>query len=276
MINLFRFLVLFAVLCAGSVWAQSSGLRALTDREDLLGWEAVGRLELNNQGFCTAVLISNDLVLTAAHCVVEKSGSLRPADQIRFRAGLTEHGTLIDRGVSQIVAHEGYDRNDSDRLRRVRNDVALLRLDQIVTSTEADAFAAHDGRRYDSDIFVASFARGREERLSVQRHCRLVAEQEGVLAVDCDLTFGASGAPVFSWTGNRGQVLGVVSAGSTLNGKKIGLVSKLADRLPELKAQLRRAPVVRPKGEVKRIRVGNGGGAFGTNSGGAKFLRVGD
>ena len=99
LIYFFRFLALCAVLCAGTAWAQSSDLRALTDCEDLLGWEAVGRLELNNQGFRTAVLIANDVALTAAHCVVDKSGALRPTDQIRFRAVLTENGTLIERGV---------------------------------------------------------------------------------------------------------------------------------------------------------------------------------
>lgn len=272
-VRLFAALLVFSALPA---LAQTSGLRALTDREDLLGWEAVGRLELNGTGFCTAVLIANDLVLTAAHCVVEKTGKTRPVDQIRFRAGLTEAGTLIDRGVVQFVAHDGYDPNDRDRMRRIRNDVALLRLDRSVTSTEADAFAAHSGRRYGSDIFVASFARGRAERLSVQRQCSLVAEQDDVLAVDCDLTFGASGAPVFSWTGNRGRVLGLVSGGTTLNGKKVGLVLKLADRLPELKAMLRRAPVVREPREIKRIRVGNGGATFGSGAGGAKFLKVGE
>ena len=39
--------------------------------EDSKGWEAVGRLDLAGRGFCTGALISPDLVLTAAHCLLQ-------------------------------------------------------------------------------------------------------------------------------------------------------------------------------------------------------------
>ncbi|HAW46138.1 MAG TPA: serine protease, partial [Roseovarius sp.] len=66
-----RILALLAALClwAGGAAAQSSGLTRLTDRDDLFGWEAIGRVDIGREGYCTGVLIAPDQVLTAAHCV---------------------------------------------------------------------------------------------------------------------------------------------------------------------------------------------------------------
>lgn len=88
--------------------AEGTGLRRLNDRDDLLGWEAVGRLELNEQGFCTGTLIAPELVLTAAHCVYDRSNALRPAAQITFRAGLRDGEAIAERQALQIAAHPGF------------------------------------------------------------------------------------------------------------------------------------------------------------------------
>ncbi|MEO1197548.1 MAG: trypsin-like serine protease, partial [Pseudomonadota bacterium] len=82
-------LVLLAVLVAAPAAAQdTSALKRLTLRTDLLGWEAVGRVEIGRDNFCTGTLIATNLVLTAAHCVYARGGQRRRADSLTFRAGL--------------------------------------------------------------------------------------------------------------------------------------------------------------------------------------------
>ncbi len=75
-------LVLALAFPAGA--EDNSGLDRLDTREDLRGWEAVGRVDIEDGGFCTGTLIAPDLVLTAAHCVIEPGGIPVAAARITF------------------------------------------------------------------------------------------------------------------------------------------------------------------------------------------------
>ena len=92
------------LLLAGAAAAQdNSGLEELTTRDDLRGFEPVGRVDIDNGGFCTGALIAADLVLTAAHCVVEPDGTPVDAAQITFRAGFSRGTSLAEVPVARTI-----------------------------------------------------------------------------------------------------------------------------------------------------------------------------
>ncbi len=263
------FLPIFLALMIGVSPANSgSGLVRLSDREDILGWEAVGRLELAGQGFCTATLISADLVLTAAHCAFDRrTGALYPAEKIVFRAGLRDGISVADRHISQVAVDPGFDPIGRPSAQRIRHDVALMRLSTSITVADASPFVLHSGKLNGAEVSVSSYGKGRADAISRQRKCQLLNRSQGLMVFDCNVTFGSSGSAVFAKVGNRGRILSVVSAMSEMNGKKVALGMELPALVANLKRQMRARPATR-LGHSQLSANSNRGGISG-----AKFIK---
>ena len=132
--------VLLAALAAGPALADNTGLGPLPRRDQLLGWEAVGRLDLGGGGFCTGTLIATDLVLTAAHCVYDPNGEPEDPGQMVFRSGYAEGEAIAQSAALRVVALPGYDPLTPVSQQNVRNDVALVQLAQPIPSAVAAPF----------------------------------------------------------------------------------------------------------------------------------------
>ena len=268
--------VLALGLAAGPSLATASDFVRLTDRDDLFGWEAVGRVDLDGQGFCTGVLIAPDLVLTAAHCVYDTQGQLIDAQSIAFRAGLRDGVSIAERQGARVVAAQGYDPKGGMTASNVRNDAALLELSEPILSTTAAPFVIHATGRAGDRVSVVSYGRGRDAALSWQRDCGVLWQNQGILAFDCSITFGTSGAPVFYRDGRRARILSLVSGGRVQNGE---FTTAWGMELPSLVDQLKRDLRALPKPAASGARFesvgGLRGGNAGNRSGGAKFSTVG-
>ena len=271
---MFRPLIAASVmLCAtvSALWAQDRPLEMLESGFQAQGWEGVGRLDIGSDGVCTGALVSEKLVLTAAHCLFDRdTGARVPDDQVLFRAGLRNGRAAAEARVIRSVVHPRYSPADGVSMENVSHDLALLELTFPIRTMGVTPFAVYAEARSGDRVGVVSYGRGRFQAPALQESCRVLErDSTGVLMMSCSVDFGSSGAPVFSLTQGTPHIVSVVSAkarGAVAGRiKDVSLGVALGPQLDVLRAALdtrdRRFVQVPPAASTSPREMSAGGGA---------------
>jgi protease YdgD len=214
-----------AMACLSVVVAY---VRALPESPSALGdtrtvdelnppWGAVG--QINVAGYrrrteCTGSLIAANVVITAAHCVMDPwHRKPFPVDEIHFLAGVRRSKWLGHSTAKCLHFPPDYEYRDHPS----SNDVVLIMLNDSfhnIAPSELDRAGAQG-----SDISLvyslvyAAYLADRRYVLSAQFGCHLLAQDHGLWLTDCYARPAGSGGPVFVQR-NDGLKLAAIMVGT--------------------------------------------------------------
>lgn len=219
--------------------------RRMLEAEEAAAFTGVGRLNIAGSRFCTATLVAPDVIVTAAHCLFHPLTGARVADgELRFVAGYRIRDRAALRRVTRTVIDPGYAFAARASYAGVGTDLALGRLDRPVPEAVAPfgtaAFADDDPA---GPLAIVSYGQDRPHAPSIEEPCGIVEDSTPVLALDCAVTYGASGSPLFRGAGDDRRLVGVVSAMGRLIEPPVNVTfARALGDLAPLRARLDAAP----------------------------------
>jgi hypothetical protein len=236
-------LIAAAILAvAAQPGAHAEGSRLLGEAE-ALSWRGVGRLNVAGLRFCTATLISETRVVTAAHCLHHPRTSARvPLDELRFVAGLRLGDFAASRRIAHAAIPDGYTHRREADPGPLRDDIALLELASPIGAERATPFQLGAPPEGPEPLTLVSYSRSRPHAPSIESPCHVRSASPLILAVDCAVTFGASGAPVFVERAGQTQLSAVIAAMARApDGAPVALAVSVAPAIAALEAKLQAA-----------------------------------
>jgi len=216
--------------------------RRMLTAEEHRAWRGVGRVNIANfdeRAMCTGTLVAEDLVLTAAHCVVSpRTGELYAPGNIHFVAGWRRGVDVANSEAASVAIHPGFSGVAPVDFDQVRADLALIRLKRPIPARKAPAFKVAPAPPPRTPLTLISYRRDRAHALTRQEGCDIMGGEGGVLALGCDVTFGASGSPLFAEIRGERRLIAVISAMSRRRGEVIALAVRVDTAIAEVLAAL--------------------------------------
>ena len=177
-------------------------------------WSVIGEVRFETGGGCSASLVSERVIATAAHCISENSrilaGGVFTTGQGLADGPRTANiaGFLLDPDWDETVFMQGETLDGTDW--------ALLRLDRPL-GAELGHLRVIDldtapGQLRNARVRQAGYSWDTGENLSGDSDCRMLdIFEDNTISHDCDTTHGDSGSPLMVRSGEEWLVTGTIS-----------------------------------------------------------------
>ncbi len=240
------------ILCFLATAASAdTPLRSLDRGDEARNWVAVGRVNIGQDGFCTGTLIEPSIVMTAAHCFFDPNTGKRIANsRVRFVAGWSGGSADSIRGARRVFVDPEYQYSMHPTNVQISHDLALIELDQPIRDNVVRPFARSTRPRTGAQVGIVSYAEGRSEFPSIQDSCTVLGQHDRIMALSCDVTFGASGSPIFDMSGPHPSVVSVVSAKGELAGRTAAFTVAIDGKIEDFMDQMRASSPQRKTAQI--------------------------
>lgn len=227
-----------SILFVLALFQLASAQPSMLSHEAGRAYSFVGRLNVAGTRFCTATLIAEHLVVTAAHCLYHPRTKRRvPDTMVHFVAGLNRGAHAAARRV--VASHVLPEYRFSGRAdgQNIARDVALLELARPIDADEVKPVSTGSFSSLDGPLSIVSYSKGRPYAPSLERKHGPIRRYGSLYVLNFAVNFGASGSPVLSEGPNGATLVGIVSASASQGGNRMALTVPVTDALRRLKKQ---------------------------------------
>ena len=238
---------LLLLLGLAAAWSAAEALeldrRRMLNAEEHVPWRGVGRVNVAtdiSESMCTGTLIAEDLVLTAAHCVINPlTGKPYRAEAVEFVAGWRLGQKVAARAAEAIAVHPDFRLRTRPGAEDIATDLALVRLAAPIPRAAAPPFEIAPAPGDGTALTLISYRQDRPHALTRQQGCDILDVQGSGMTLACDVIFGASGSPLFVVEDDAARIVAVVVARGEAGPVALAFAVLADAALPKVMAGLR-------------------------------------